>query len=930
VVTWRRAAAFAVALLTMSSIVVSTTASGAGTIPVGTGVIRGVITGPTGAPVPFVQVNSYEFDGTTWVRSNGSPISQFDGSYALGSLPDGVPIELEFQPQFDQTLATQWFDHADSQLAATSITLTPGESRVVDVQLAKASVVSGSVTLADGSPVTGSVTLFDPTTGVSGRGFLSAGQFSAFVSPGNYVVYAQPDPFPPTDIAPEYYGQSFSVDTATRVAVPAGSQISGIDITLAPGAVITGRLLDANNQPIVGGGVFALSSNNPTGLLEPGFGSGSGTDATGVFTLVGVPTGTYTYSAGGPGRFVGTTVDIAATVGTTTNVDIHLDKGYFGVMTLHNAAGVVSSSNPGGSISVCKGTAPAPGAICGSAAVPVQAFPNPNGDGTWLVGPMTPGNYVAFPFDTRIGGQGPGTPLPFTVLPGQTVACDLSLPDLAAPSTCQPAALLPTGTVSGRVVGPDGVGLAGVEVDARYSIYFLQTTVFTDANGDYVMDGMAPGVYDIQFAPPPDRTDLGLAYWSPTGSVPSRSKAGSVTVSDGSVASGIDGQIFKVATGTIAITTNGVPNGFSPSQAGFCPSPATFAGGLCSDGSPVIDGNSSAFGGPPSTLPAGTWTVRLTTFAFPTVKLGSVATFTVKGGDSFSCSLDTEPTGPSSCTVAGATPPDTTPPVITSSVTPAVPDGTNGWYRSQAAVHFQVDEPESPASLTTSGCGDLLVNADQAATTYSCTASSAGGNAGPVDVTIQRDGTAPSVSWNSSIADGASFVFGSVPAAPTCAAVDALSGPNDCSVQGYSTEVGTHTLVATATDQAGNVGSESITYTVTPYRLVGFRAPVRPVPFVNFVERGDEVRFRWQVFAGATELTSTSVVSSFTATPASCASWLPSGAAVDLTVGNPVTRDLKRGVFSLKWEPTRRQRGCWVVTMATADGSSLSARVRVK
>jgi hypothetical protein len=105
---------------------------------------------------------------------------------------------------------------------------------------------------------------------------------------------------------------------------------------------------------------------------------------------------------------------------------------------------------------------------------------------------------------------------------------------------------------------------------------------------------------------------------------------------------------------------------------------------------------------------------------------------------------------------------------------------------------------------------------------------------------------------------------------------------------------------------------------------------VRPSPLVNFLDAGDDVRFQWQVFAGATELKSTAVISSFTATPASCLSWVGSGAAVDLTVGNPITRDLKRGVFSLKWEPTRRQRGCWLVTMTTGDGSAITARVRVK
>ena len=41
-----------------------------------------------------------------------------------------------------------------------------------------------------------------------------------------------------------------------------------------------------------------------------------------------------------------------------------------------------------------------------------------------------------------------------------------------------------------------------------------------------------------------------------------------------------------------------------------------------------------------------------------------------------------------------------------------------------------------------------------------------------------------------------------------------MSGPNDCTVQGYSTTVGTHTLLATATDQAGNMGSAFVSQLV--------------------------------------------------------------------------------------------------------------------
>ena len=46
--------------------------------------------------------------------------------------------------------------------------------------------------------------------------------------------------------------------------------------------------------------------------------------------------------------------------------------------------------------------------------------------------------------------------------------------------------------------------------------------------------------------------------------------------------------------------------------------------------------------------------------------------------------------------------------------------------------------------LSKTGCVDQNITADQAATTYSCSATSTGGSAGPVSVTIKRDATAPS------------------------------------------------------------------------------------------------------------------------------------------------------------------------------------------
>src|SRR5215212_3203321 len=86
---------------------------------------------------------------------------------------------------------------------------------------------------------------------------------------------------------------------------------------------------------------------------------------------------------------------------------------------------------------------------------------------------------------------------------------------------------------------------------------------------------------------------------------------------------------------------------------------------------------------------------------------------------------------------------DTTPPVITKDVTPASPDGLNGWYISDVSLTWTVVENESPASLVKTGCENQNITSDQQETTYSCSATSDGGSAGPVDVKIKRDATKP-------------------------------------------------------------------------------------------------------------------------------------------------------------------------------------------
>lgn len=83
-------------------------------------------------------------------------------------------------------------------------------------------------------------------------------------------------------------------------------------------------------------------------------------------------------------------------------------------------------------------------------------------------------------------------------------------------------------------------------------------------------------------------------------------------------------------------------------------------------------------------------------------------------------------------------PADSTPPVITPVVTGT---GNGDWYNSNVGVSWTVTDLESDATYT---CPDQTVTTDTAGTTFTCTASSAGGTS-TGSVTLKRDTTPPVV-----------------------------------------------------------------------------------------------------------------------------------------------------------------------------------------
>lgn len=213
---------------------------------------------------------------------------------------------------------------------------------------------------------------------------------------------------------------------------------------------------------------------------------------------------------------------------------------------------------------------------------------------------------------------------------------------------------------------------------------------------------------------------------------------------------------------------------------------------------------------------------------------------------------------------------------------------------------------------------------------------------------------APVITWNSLIADGASFVFGQVPAVPTCTAVDGAGAVLPCTIAGYGTTVGPQVLTASASDLVTTT-LETRSYTVESWTLKGFHRPVKMGEGVwNKAKAGSTVPLKFKVFEGATKAKAKTVVAAFTAQQINCTDLSPIGLPLPLASNHKGRRlKFRDGAFHQNWKTpklTKAQKHvaraekktakasrkvpastiCYQVTMTTLDGSALAALFTLK
>jgi hypothetical protein len=199
-------------------------------------------------------------------------------------------------------------------------------------------------------------------------------------------------------------------------------------------------------------------------------------------------------------------------------------------------------------------------------------------------------------------------------------------------------------------------------------------------------------------------------------------------------------------------------------------------------------------------------------------------------------------------------------------------------------------------------------------------------------VSAKIDKTAPTLSLNGGPAPNETYPFGAVPPAPSCSAADLLSGlDGSCTVQGYSTVVGSHTLRAVARDRAGNETQTSTTYTVLPMTFSGFHAPIDMGDVSNVVKAGATIPLKFEVFLGTTELTDVAVVRQPLLALQTACSPGPTDEVEMLSNGGTQLRyDASSGEFIFNWQTPRKPGFCYVVTVTLRDGTWRSVNVRLK
>ncbi len=517
------------------------------------GGIAGTVTDAAlGSGLASIDVDIYNGEG----QVVGSAKTGSTGDYSIDGLAPGS-YAVSFSPVSQPSAyVEQYYKDEITAASADTITVTAEHTTSgVDAAMARGGIVSGVVTAATGGAGLGGidVDVYDAEGGVVGSTMTAANGAYAIggLIAGTYRVQFAPPSGGKMNYLGQYYDNEASLSQATGVYVTPGTTKTGIDAALQSAGQVTGVVTDAKTQaPIQNAYVDVYRPvSYYYGTYDETYGTAL-TNAEGIYTVSGLPAGSYDVSFSVPdGDYLEQWYDAENSFAPPTSVSVTQGSETPGIdAQLDPPAqiqGTVTDASSGKSLSGVK-------VAIESSSGQIVEEASTSADGTYDAQNLYPGSYTV-EFEPPSGENYLTQYYNGALSVSGANAVALSA---GADVTGIDAALQAGGQISGTVTSQvSGAALPNVGVYIYDSSGNYVELVYTDSNGDYTASALPTGSYVVEFygvSPYYTQYYNGQSSYASTETVPVTVGTDTTDI-DAAMSSG--GQI----TGTVTSSATGQP-----------------------------------------------------------------------------------------------------------------------------------------------------------------------------------------------------------------------------------------------------------------------------------------------------------------------------------------------------------------------------------
>jgi Carboxypeptidase regulatory-like domain len=248
------------------------------------GEVTGMVTDPSGRPVPGANITVYDDGGQQY----GNATTGQDGTYTVMGLPITGSYRVFVQAPSGSTLASEYYAHGSTLATATPVPVTVGQTTAnVDATLAQGGSISGTVLDSQGNPVGGAELNLTDSSGNPVDTFVPVQTDGSYeitnLLPGTYKLEFDPE----GALAFDFYRGANTLLSATPITVNAGQTTANVNGVQSLGGEVTGTVTSATTGAALANEEVDLVDSAGDLLIE------TFTDANGQYTITGIPSGTY-------------------------------------------------------------------------------------------------------------------------------------------------------------------------------------------------------------------------------------------------------------------------------------------------------------------------------------------------------------------------------------------------------------------------------------------------------------------------------------------------------------------------------------------------------------------------------------------------------------------------------------------------------------